>query len=112
MNAVRWLARAASEAPAKVAIAVGEAPWINYGKLAGRVASLAGAFRRRASLEPGDRVALVMKNSPRYLEALYAAWWAGLAAVPVNAKLHPREVRYILENSEARMVLVDADWSS
>jgi len=112
MNAVRWLARAASEAPARVAICVGEAPWITYGDLAARVASLAGAFRRRVALEPGDRVALVMKNSPRYLEALYAVWWAGLAAVPVNAKLHPREVRYILENSQARVVLVDAEWGS
>jgi len=112
MNAVRWLGRAAGEAHAKVAISVGETPWITYGELAGRVASLAGAFRRLVGLEAGDRVALVMKNSPRYLEALYAVWWAGLAAVPVNAKLHPREVRYILENSQARVVLVDAEWSS
>jgi long-chain acyl-CoA synthetase len=37
--------------------------------------------------------------------ALYGIWWAGLTAVPVNARLHPREVRWIVENSGARLTL-------
>jgi long-chain acyl-CoA synthetase len=57
-------------------------------------------------LAPGDRVAIVMKNAPEYLEAMYAAWWAGLVAVPVNAKLHEKEVAYIVEQSGARATLV------
>jgi acyl-CoA synthetase (AMP-forming)/AMP-acid ligase II len=36
------------------------------------------------------------------LEALWAAWWAGLVVVPVNAKLHPREVEWIIADSGAR----------
>jgi acyl-CoA synthetase (AMP-forming)/AMP-acid ligase II len=64
-------------------------------------------LRARHGLADGDRVAIVMKNSPEYLEALYAIWWAGLAAVPVNAKLHPREVAFIVEDSGARLVIDD-----
>ena len=46
---------------------------------------------------PGDRVAIVMRNRPEYLEALFAIWHAGLVAVPVNARLHRDEIAYILE---------------
>jgi long-chain acyl-CoA synthetase len=58
---------------------------------------------------PGDRVAVVMRNCPAYIEALYACWHAGLVAVPVNAKLHAREIAYILDHSGARTVLVTPD---
>jgi len=43
------------------------------------------------------------------MEILYAIWHAGLAAVPVNAKLHGRELAYILEHSTARVCFVSAD---
>lgn len=112
MNPSHWLARAAREDPARVAIHHGAAPWMRYGELAARVCAAAGALRGKFGLGAGERVALVMKNVPQYLEALYAIWWAGLAAVPVNAKLHPLEVRYILENSQARLVFVTDDWTA
>src|SRR5262245_1931833 len=73
-----------------------------------RVARLAGA-RRGSGLESGDRVAIVMANAPVYAEAMYACWWAGLAALPVNAKLHVREIAYILDHSGARLALLDAE---
>jgi long-chain acyl-CoA synthetase len=59
-------------------------------------------------LRPNDRVALVMKNSPQYVELLFACWHAGLCAVPVNAKLHPRELEFILQNSGARLCFASA----
>jgi len=40
-----------------------------------------------------------------FLESLFACWAAGLCAVPVNARLHPREVEYIAGDSEARLVV-------
>jgi long-chain acyl-CoA synthetase len=73
-----------------------------YGETAGRVARLAGALRG-FGLEPGERVAIVARNSPDYVEILYAVWHAGLAAVPANAKLHGAELGYILEQSGARV---------
>jgi long-chain acyl-CoA synthetase len=110
MNAAHWLARAARADPAKVAIHLGNTPWRRYGELAARAAALAAALRERLAQQAGDRVAVVMTNVPEYLEVLYATWWAGLAAVPVNAKLHPREVRFILEDSQAKAVFVSPDW--
>jgi long-chain acyl-CoA synthetase len=105
MNLVTWLERAARADPGAVALFQGRSPWATYGELALRVARLAAGLRGRAGLATGDRVAIVMKNAPEYLEALYAAWWAGLAAVPVNAKLHPKEVDFIVADSGARLVL-------
>jgi long-chain acyl-CoA synthetase len=66
---------------------------------------VAGALR--ASHAPGERIAIAMKNDPSYLVALYGTWWAGLAAVPVNAKLHAREIEYIVADAGARRVITD-----
>src|SRR4051812_33661678 len=107
MNLAAWLARAATSEPARIAIFRGDRPWADYGTLAKRVARLAAGLRSRHGLAAGDRVALVMKNAPEYLEAMYAIWWAGLAAVPVNAKLHPREVEFIVADSGAKLVIDD-----
>ena len=73
------------------------------------MAGLAGALREKLGLDAGDRVALIMKNHPEYWVALFAVWRAGLVAVPVNAKLHINEFRYILENSESRLAFATAE---
>ena len=50
---------------------------------------------------------LFRSNSPQYLEALFGIWHAGLVAVPVNARLHRDEIKYILEHSSSSLVLTD-----
>lgn len=50
-----------------------------------------------------------MKNCPEYHQVLFACWHAGLTAVPMNAKLHPKEFAYILENSGAKACFVTPD---
>jgi len=104
LNPSAWLARAARADPRAVAIYRGTRPWVDYGGLALRAGRIAAGLRRRG-LVPGDRVALFMANTPEYLEALYGIWWAGLVAVPVNAKLHARELEFITADSGAREVL-------
>ncbi|MDQ2955123.1 MAG: AMP-binding protein [Pseudomonadota bacterium] len=103
MNLALWLERAGKSHGNRPALAFGARVLRDYGALAGRVARLAGALRERFGLAPGDRVAIVAKNSPDYLETLYAIWHAGLAAVPANAKLHGAELGYILEHCDARV---------
>jgi long-chain acyl-CoA synthetase len=103
MNLANLLIRAGRSRRDRPAVAVGAAVLWRYGELADRAARLAGALRTRFDLAPGERVALVMKNCPEFLELVYACWHAGLAAVPVNAKLHPLELRYILGHSGARL---------
>ncbi len=110
MNLALWLQRHARSDPDRTAVFVGASPWKSYARLARDVASLARGLREKLALAPGDRVALVMANSPEYAEVLLAAWWAGLAVVPVNAKLHPREVAWILEDSGAKAAFVTPDW--
>ena len=80
----------------------------DYGELADRAARLAAAFTA-AGLQPGDRIALFMRNHPAYLELLYGAWWAGLAVVPMNAKLHPREAQWILDHAQAQWVFISPE---
>src|SRR5688572_27415920 len=107
MNLLAWLERAARHSPRAAAVFHGRSPWASYSELAARAARLAEGLRSRSGLAAGDRVAIAMKNAPEYLEALYGIWWAGLVAVPVNAKLHPREVQFIVDDAEARVVIED-----
>ena len=91
------------------AISVGTEVYLTYRQFADRVARLAGALRGPLGLAPGDRVGLAMKNCGDYYPIEYGVWHGGLASVPINAKLHPREIAYILENSGARVCLATAD---
>ncbi|MEI4487904.1 AMP-binding protein, partial [Frigidibacter sp. MR17.14] len=66
---------------------------------------LAKTLGRVHGIAPGDRVALFAPNSTDYLVALYGVLWLGAVVVPINAKLHPREAAWILEDAGARLVL-------
>jgi len=109
MNVARWLARAARVQPDRPALLLGTRVLHDYAQLAHRAGALATALRERIGLEPGDRVALLMRNGPHYLEVLQGAWFAGLVVVPINSKLHPREVEYIVAHSEAGVLFTTGD---
>jgi len=66
---------------------------------------LSRALRRRG-LKVGDVMALVAPNSAEYLIAYLAGTQMGLYVVPVNTHLAPGEVRYIVENSGAKALVV------
>lgn len=102
MNIANLLHASARSFPDQLAVSFGDRPVHRYSGLAARVAALAGGLRSLPGVKHGDRIALVMKNCPQYLELMWACWHAGLCVVPVNAKLHWREVAYILNNSGAR----------
>jgi len=104
-----WLGRAARVHPERAALWLGDVPQLTYGQLAERVARLAGHLHDELGLRSGDRIALFMSNQPAYLEALYSALWAGLAVVPINAKLHPREVAFILGDAAVSVLFVSHD---
>jgi long-chain acyl-CoA synthetase len=109
MNLAQLLHAAARRLPQAPAIAVGARTVATYGQLAARAAGLAAGMTGRFGLAPGDRVALAMKNCPQYYEVMFACWHAGLAAVPINAKLHPKEVAYIIGNSGAKICFATPD---
>ena len=109
MNLAHLLVRASRIWPDARAICNGEDLHATYRQFADRAARIGGSLVKDYGLNRGDRVGIIMKNRPEYLEALYGIWFAGLAAVPVNAKLHPRECAYILADSGARLCFVSAD---
>ena len=78
---------------------------LGYGALEAQVQHIAGALLQRHGLKPGARVALAMENCPELLPALYGIWRAGLTAVPINSKLHAREMAWIMADSETQLCL-------
>jgi acyl-CoA synthetase (AMP-forming)/AMP-acid ligase II len=108
MNLATWVERNGRRRHDAPALAVGDEVHATWAQLAGRVAT-AAAGMRDLGLAPGDRVAIVMRNRPEYLEAQFAAWHAGLVAVPVNARLHREEIAYVLEHSGTSVVLTDEE---
>lgn len=104
MNISSLLARSAQRQPERPALLRGDRVLHDYRQLAARVAALAGHLRTRCAVAPGDRVAIYSANCPEYLEAQHAIHWCGAVAVPVNYKLHAKELAYVLENSGAAVV--------
>ncbi len=78
---------------------------LTYQQLQRRVRSLSAFLTEDLGLSPGSRVTLAMKNCQAYVEALLAIWSSRLCAVPVNSKLHPSEVDYILRDSQSALCL-------
>jgi long-chain acyl-CoA synthetase len=64
---------------------------------------------RSSGLRPGDHVAILMTNVPEYFEVVWAARRAGFFYTAINWHLTPGEVRYMLENSESKALIVSAD---
>ena len=109
MNLARLLARAASVHGARPALVLGDSVLHDYRDFAARCAALASQLVGAFALRPGDRVALFARNDPAYLEVMYAAWMAGLAVVPINSKLHPKETAFILDDSGASLLFTTSD---
>ena len=109
LNLATLLDRSARMWPRLPAVAQGPRVLHDYAALARRVARMAGAMRD-AGLAPGDRALVVSRNAPAYIETLFACWWAGLVAVPVNSKLHARELAFVQQDSGARWTFADERW--
>jgi acyl-CoA synthetase (AMP-forming)/AMP-acid ligase II len=109
MNLAAWVERNGRRLRAEPALAEDERVHATWGAFAARTAAAAGGLLAGLALTPGDRVAIVMRNRPEYLEALYAVWHAGLVAVPVNARLHRDEIAYVLDHSGSAVVVTDRE---
>ncbi|MFG1466439.1 class I adenylate-forming enzyme family protein [Xanthobacter sp. DSM 24535] len=109
MNLNSLFARAVAAHRDAPAVALGERILYTYGGFDLRVKRLAASLRQASGGGSGERVVLVMKNSPQYVELQLATWYAGLCAVPVNSKLHPLELKYILRDSGAKVCVSYGD---
>ena len=108
MNFAQLLHKAARSAGEQPALALGTRVVMSYAAFSNRVACLAAGLHAQG-LRAGDRLAIGMKNTPELMVVLFAAWHAGLIAVPMNAKLHRREFAYILDSAGARLCVITLD---
>src|SRR5918998_549448 len=76
--------------------------------LADRTARYAGALRR-LGVGRGDRVAYLGVNAVEVFETFFATWLLGAIAVPLNYRLSGPEIRYMLDDSGASVMVHSAD---
>jgi acyl-CoA synthetase (AMP-forming)/AMP-acid ligase II len=89
--------------PSRVAIVAGERT-VSFGELRDSMFRVANAMLGLAS--PGDRVAMLAENLTEYVECYYGVPSAGMALNFLNYRLHPKEWAWILNNAEARVLIV------
>ncbi|WP_342431384.1 long-chain fatty acid--CoA ligase [Neobacillus sp. FSL H8-0543] len=104
------LIRSARKFPNKIAIIDNEVR-MTYQLLQSRVSNLAGWFQSQG-IKKGEKVALLLYNSIEYTECLFALAKIGAVAVPVNFRLQKLEFEYILDNSDAKMLVAHHDFTS
>ncbi|ELY50364.1 long-chain-fatty-acid--CoA ligase [Natronolimnohabitans innermongolicus] len=81
---------------------------LTYAEFDERVDRFANALRDRG-VEPGDRVSLLLHNSAEFAVALFGLLRAGAVFNPINYRLAPSEVAYILDDSESTTLLFEAE---
>lgn len=96
------------EDPARPAISF-EGRVCTYGELDDNSSRVASGLLSHG-MAPGDRVALLAKNCPQQFEIIAGASKAGAVIVPINWRLSPSEVAYILKNCEARVLFVGPEF--
>ena len=105
LTPLRFLRYAAQQYPRRTAVVCNEERF-TYAQMADRVSRLAGALRQ-AGIQPGDRVAFLSSNCHRLLEAYYGVLEARAVLLPLNIRLTPGELGYILNDSGATALFVE-----
>lgn len=108
LTPLSFLRRAADVFPDEVAVSYGteRETWVQHAASCRRFASAL----RRAGVQRGDVVALLMSNTPPMLCAHFAVPMAGGVLNTINTRLDPATVAYILDHSGARLLIADAEF--
>jgi acyl-CoA synthetase (AMP-forming)/AMP-acid ligase II len=83
-----------------------------YGELNRSTSELAGGLVQELGLVPGDRVAILDKNCPEYLELIFALDKAGVVAAPLNWRLTAREVKAIVDDIKPVLLVAGEEFKS
>lgn len=102
MNLFEVLDHAARRFPDRGAVYHGSRRLHTWVELRDRALRLAGSIRRQH--DAGVRIAVATHNRPEIIELMFAIWAAECVVVPVNYKLHPREMTQILDDAGASRV--------
>ena len=105
LTPIRFLRYAREQFPSKIGVVCGDQR-ITYLQFAERAARLAGALIA-AGAKPGDRIAFLSTNCHRLLEAYYGVLEAGCILLPLNIRLSPTELAFVLNDAQARFLFVE-----
>ena len=103
----RYLLPAVERLPAKTGV-VDTGFSATYEEHLGRVNRLADGMRRELGVGKGDRYAVMALNGHQYLELYHASLLSGSILNPLNLRLAPKELAFILQDSGATVCFVDA----
>ena len=92
--------------PQKQAIVCGGKHW-TYQEFCSRIYQLSRCLKR-IGLKKGDKAAILHPNCHTFLEAYYAIPQIGAISVPINYRLSPREIAFILQDSESKILIADS----
>ena len=101
------LTRLARSYPDKVAFTSDSGASLTWAQLDEQATRFANALTA-AGIARGDRVAYICLNHLEYVVAFWGTWRAGATGVPLNFRLAPAELTFLLEDSGAKAVVVDA----
>src|SRR6185437_12580503 len=102
---VSHIARHAHAKPHEVYLRF-EGASVTWAQIHERIGAVAAALAERG-IRAGDRVAIMMTNRPEFLETMFAANALGAIVIPVNFRLAPDEIAYILTDSGASLLVVE-----
>ncbi|WP_255608089.1 long-chain fatty acid--CoA ligase [Micromonospora sp. PLK6-60] len=106
-----WMAKRRLKSPDKVALVHGDGSTITYGQFADAADRISAVLRERG-IGRGDAVAYLGENSPEFLQVMFAAARLGAVFVPVNTRLAPPEIGYLLADSGTRVLVHDPDFAA
>jgi len=109
LNLIDCLAQRVRLQPEAEVFALG-AQSMAFDELHRRTSQLANALRS-LDIGPGSRVAILTKSPADCAMLVFAAMKIGAVCVPVNWRLGVEEIRFVLEDSEARVLVTDAEFS-
>ncbi len=108
-----WLRNWAIYTPNKVALIEAETEkQVSYEDLFKQSCALALKLQTEFNIEKGDRVAVISQNDVRYVPLFFAVQRLGAILVPLNFRLSPREIEFMLEDSGAKLVICNEDYQS
>jgi len=105
LTPIRFLRYAEQQYPRKTAVVCKDYR-CTYAEFADRVARLAGALRK-AGVKKGDRVAYLSMNCHRLLEAYFGVLEVGAVLLPLNIRLAPPELSFILNDAGATVLFLE-----
>ena len=110
MNIAQILSEAARSHPTDIAVEdIGSGERLTYEELRRRTAHTCRLLVE-AGLSAGDRVALLMRNSPDYIVGFFAVLANGMVVVPLNVRLTNDDFTHMLRDSGARWILIDDEF--